>query len=102
MPEYSCLDKTTGKPRLLAEQCADCIGLPGNPMKLRPGRVRKMVNEGMAGGGIICHRTLPYSKPAEYDQPAFCRWFYDKFGFRTNLFRIYERLGGFTEVRPHA
>lgn len=89
-------------PRLLSEQCSTCIGRPGNSMDLRPGRVRGMVQDSISGGGaIICHQTLGY-----VGQPkgiaAYCRWFFDQFGHRSNVLRIYERLGGFLEVDPPA
>lgn len=100
MSERSVFDPATGMPRLLSEQCSSCIGRPGNLMDLRAGRVRGMVAEALDGGGaIICHQTLGYAgqPPAA---AAYCRWFYDKFGQRSNLLRVYERLGGFLEVLP--
>jgi hypothetical protein len=86
-----------GRPRLLSEQCSTCIGRPGNPMRLRPGRVKEMVRDGVNGGGITCHQTLSYGDHPEFGGAA-CRWFYDNYGRLCNLFRIYDRLGGFTEV----
>lgn len=87
-----------GIPRVLSEQCSTCIGRPGNPMKLRPGRVREMVREGVNGGGITCHQTLSYGRHPELGGPAACRWFYDRYGRLCNLYRVYDRLGGFAEV----
>lgn len=90
-----------GKPRVLSGQCSDCIGRPGNLMQLRPGRVREMVEGGVNGGGIICHQTLSYAGHPEFeDAGAACRWFYDTYGHLCNLYRIYGRIGGFTEVDP--
>lgn len=89
-----------GKPRLLSEQCSTCIGRPGNPMDLRPGRVRQMVREAVNGGGIACHQTLSYGGHPDFGGAALCRWFYDTYGHLCNLVRIYGRLGGFTEVDP--
>lgn len=89
-----------GKPRVLSEQCSTCIGRPGNLMDLRPGRVRQMVRDGVnSGGGIVCHQTLSYGDHPDFG-PAACRWFYDTYGRLCNLYRIYGRLGGFTEVDP--
>lgn len=85
-------------PRVLAEQCSTCIGRPGNLMDLRPGRVRQMVRDGCAGGGIACHQTLSHGGHPEFGGPAACRWFYDHYGHLCNLFRIWGRLGGFIEV----
>jgi len=90
---------TDGKPRVLSRQCSTCIGRPGNPMQLRPGRVKDMVEGGVNGGGIICHQTLSYGDHPEFGGAA-CRWFYDHYGHLCNLYRIYGRLGGFTEVDP--
>lgn len=98
MSEESILG-ADGKPRVLSEQCSTCIGRPGNPMKLRQGRVREMVKGGVNGGGIICHQTLSYGDHPEFGGAA-CRWFYDRYGHLCNLYRIYDRLGGFTEVDP--
>jgi hypothetical protein len=90
-----------GKPRVLSGQCSTCVGRPGNLMQLRPGRLRKMVQEAVnsGGGGIICHQTLSYGSHPGFGG-AVCRWFYDHYGHLCNLIRIYERLGGFTEVDP--
>jgi hypothetical protein len=97
----SCFPPGGGKPRVLAAQCATCIGKPGNVMHLRPGRLRSMVAEALQQGcqGIICHATLPYGDHQDFG-PALCRWFYDTFGARSNFVRVIERIGGFTEVDP--
>lgn len=91
------LDRATGKPRLLAEQCATCIFRPGNPMRLRGGRLRQITSDACrAGSFITCHSTL-------YDpavQPAICRGFADRYD--TNVLRVFGRLGGFTEVNEPA
>lgn len=88
------------KPRVLSEQCATCIGRPGNVNDLRPGRVKGMVSEAIQHGnrGITCHETLSYGHHPEVGE-AMCRWFYEKFGHLNNYVRIMERLGGFEEVR---
>lgn len=90
-----------GMPRLLSAQCYSCIGRPGNKMDLRAGRVRQMIQDTLQGGGVIpCHQTLSYGDHPEAGGPAVCRWFYDAYGDRSNLVRIYDRLGGWTEVEP--
>lgn len=93
-------DPETGKPRLLTEQCATCIGRPGNITGLRPGRRKEVINGNRDGLGLICHETLDYDP--ETGQPgrqlAFCRWFFDH--VTSNYQRICMRLGGFTEVPP--
>jgi len=99
----SCFDPVTHRPRLMREQCSTCIFRPGNPMQLRPGRVKDMVNEALREGcqGIICHATLSYGDHPDFGG-ALCRGFYDSFGPRNNFVRVMERLGGFTEVDPPA
>lgn len=91
-----------GTPRLLSAQCSSCIGRPGNKMDLRPGRVRQMVQDTIRQGGVIpCHQTLSYGGHQEFEGgPAACRRFYAQSGDRSNLVRIYDRLGGWTQVSP--
>lgn len=90
-----------GKPQVLSSQCSTCIGRPGNKMDLRSGRVRQMIRDatGPDGGGIPCHQTLSYGGHG-WEHPAACRWFYDHYGHLCNLYRVYDRIGGFTEVDP--
>lgn len=91
-----------GGPRLNNRRCDTCIFNPGNPMMLRPGRVRQMVNDSLAGGGFItCHDTLPWG-PVPGAKPAICRGFFDAYGHLSNTVRIFGRLGGFDEVDPPA
>jgi hypothetical protein len=89
-----------GRARVLSEPCSTCIGRPGNLMKLKPGRVKGMVQGAVnSGGGIICHQTLPYGDHPDFGG-ALCRWFYDHYGHLSNGIRIMERLGGLVEVEP--
>lgn len=100
--DLNVLDRNCGgKPRLLSERCETCIFHGGNRMKLNEGRVKSMVKDALNGGGfIVCHATLPGPMNPERVQAAVCRGFYDGFGHRSNVLRIYERLGGFVEVDP--
>ena len=91
------IDPETKKPRMLSEQCATCIGRPGNVTDLRPGRRQEVVRENRDGLGLVCHETLGF-KDGKPPLEAFCRWFYENVG--SNYQRICERLGGFTEVPP--
>lgn len=101
--DLNVLDRTCGKPRLLSERCETCIFHAGNRMKLHEGRVKGMVEDALnAGGFIVCHKTLPGSMNPEKVQAAVCRGFYEGFGPRSNVLRIYDRLGGFIEVDPPA
>jgi hypothetical protein len=48
------------------------------------------------GTYITCHSTLPGMSG---EQAAVCRGFFDAHADRSNLMRVYMRLGGFTDVR---
>ncbi len=99
---YGLLDHATGKPRLLSEQCSTCVGRPGNLMHLRPGRLKDLIQNNIAGSsmGLICHQTLGYGDSPSYGE-ALCRWFYDTYGPQCNGVRVMLRLcGDFTEVPP--
>lgn len=100
----SILDPATGKPRRLARQCATCVGRPGNPMHLRPGRLRELINGNIGDGrmGLICHETIDYGDDGEPGggQQAICAWFYEKFGHLSGGIRVMERIGGFIETDP--
>lgn len=64
------------------ERCSTCIFRPGNLMQLRPGRVRSMIDESLAGDGAIsCHKTLD-------GQQAVCRGFYDLHARDTLICRL--------------
>lgn len=99
--ESSILDAETGKPRLLDDKCETCIFRPGNPMRLKPGRVRGMVRDAIGGGGYItCHATLTGPHNPTRTRNAICRGFYDAYAHLSNVLRVFGRLGGFTEVAP--
>jgi hypothetical protein len=95
------LDPETSMPRLLSRQCSTCVGRPGNPMYLGPGRLKLLIeqNTGPHHLGLVCHQTLPYGDHPEFGA-ALCRWFYDTYGHMANGIRVFERLCGFTEVDP--
>lgn len=86
--------------RIKAEQCETCIFRPGNPMNLRPGRVKEMVDACKPDGYIICHETLSDDAPEldddgqrpMMDDEAICRGFLDA-GHRPTLVQVAERLG---------
>lgn len=74
-----------GKLRIQAEKCETCIFHPGNRMKLRPGRVKQMVDDSVnEGTAIICHDTLGES------EQAVCHGFYE--AHKTMPLQIAERL----------
>lgn len=85
-------------PRLCATMCSTCIFHKGNRMHLQPGRVKGMVQESLARGSFItCHSTLPI---AGAPVAAICRGFFDRYGPRSNVIRVWGRLGGFDEIEP--
>jgi len=52
-------DYLTGRVRLVKQRCATCIFHKGNPMYLKPGRVKDMTATAAARRGhITCHHTL--------------------------------------------
>lgn len=78
--------------QVLSEQCATCVFRPGNLMRLEPGRLRELVDANLAAGALlVCHDTLPYGDHPEAGE-AMCRGFWDRYGPRTNVWRVMERL----------
>jgi len=79
--------------RVCAEMCSTCIFRPGNLMRLRPGRVREMVDTSVRNDAAIpCHQTLG-------DEHAVCRGFFDRYGGATILCRL-GHVYGIVEVTP--
>ena len=71
-----------GHLHVAADRCSTCIFRPGNLMSLAACRVKLMVEESVAGGGVItCHKTLAYGPDPVLDG-AVCRGFYDAPGAR--------------------
>lgn len=100
--DTNVLDSQTGHPRLCQTMCASCIYRPGNLMHLRTGRLKDITDEALeANTFVVCHSTLSGPQNPTHVAPAVCRGFYDNFGYRSNLLRIYGRLGGFTEIDPN-
>lgn len=98
------MSTASGKLEVLAEQCPTCIFRPGNPMKLRAGRVASMVRECYERQSFIpCHETMSHDEDDDNraDGPV-CRGFFDAHGDASQLVRICERLGQieFVEHRP--
>lgn len=101
-------DEDDGRPLVHSEQCETCIFRTGTKMVLRPGRLRSLINDTLAGGGVIpCHETASHGDDDDEDgcltsstRDPVCRGFYDKFGHLSNLIRITNRFGGYREVPP--
>ena len=85
-------------PQLLAEQCSTCIFRAGNPMYLRPGRMREVVMENRRRGTVlICHQTLSYGPHPEMGESV-CRGYYDAYHDELQVIQVIERMGGFALV----
>lgn len=75
-----------GRVHVRAERCATCVFRAGNPMELRRGRVREMIEEARANeSAIVCHATLGTGAN------AVCRGFFDRHA--TAPLEIADRLG---------
>jgi hypothetical protein len=82
------------------EMCETCIFRPGNPMRLRPGRVQAMVEECEANDSYItCHDTLEIVTGSKQTE-AMCRGYLDAGpeGHWPQMLRIAERLNAVEEV----
>lgn len=87
----------SGQPAIFSDMCSTCIFRPGNPMHLQPGRLKDVVDANLATGTLlICHTTTYGQAP----EKVVCRGFYDRYGARTHVGQIMQRLGGFREVDP--
>lgn len=82
-------------PGVWAQMCDTCIFRPGNPMHLRSGALKQVVDGNIATGTLlICHKTTYGQAPEEIA----CRGFYDKYGPKQAVYQVIQRLGGFREV----
>ena len=72
-----------GRVHVLSGLCGTCVFRPGNLMRLRPGRLRQMVAESIAGeSAITCHSTLGT------DTPAICRGYWNRYAERVWTLRL--------------
>lgn len=79
-----------GELHVLSEKCSTCIFRPGNPMQLKPGRLKGITEDALAEDSfIVCHQTL--DSHIYGTEPAVCRGFGENYS--TNSLRIAERLG---------
>lgn len=74
---------------VLSERCATCVFRPGDPMHLRPGRLRELIRDNLAAGALlVCHETTY----GQTEEEAMCRGFWDRFREQTNVWRVMERV----------
>lgn len=88
------IDPVSGLPRLCREMCGSCILRPaGEALRLRPGRLKQFLDDVLAQQSfVVCHSSIYLGAPS--DKPAICRGFYDRFGERSQMIRVWHRLGG--------
>ncbi len=86
---------------VLHQQCATCIFRPGNPMHLRPGRVKEMVDACVEHDvHIPCHEHMTVFDEWDDDEAMqqinpedpVCRGFYDRYPGVGQLIRVMDRL----------
>lgn len=81
-----------GHVHVCREMCSTCIFRPGNPMYLRSGVVRGMVDAALADdAAITCHQTLG-------GDTAVCRGFFDR--HKTTPLALAIELRRLREVEP--
>ena len=89
----SIRDPETNKIRVMSAQCLTCVFRPGNPMKLRPGRLKDIIDSNRDGESLLtCHQTLPYGGHPELD-PAACHGFFERYGRELITGRLALMLG---------
>lgn len=80
--------------RVMREQCSTCIFRSGNPMQLRPGRVKDMTDQtDRADSNVVCHQTLG-------GEGALCKGSVDR--QPGQMMRIAYRLNAIEWIEPHA
>jgi hypothetical protein len=71
-------------------------------MSLRPGRLKRLVDDNLRTGSLlICHKTT-YDQHPELGETV-CRGFFDAYGPETQVVQVMERLLGadwYEEVEP--
>ena len=86
---------------VINEQCETCIFRPGNPMHLRPGRVKEIVDACIEHDvHIPCHEHMTVFDEWDEDEVVsqvnpedpICRGFYDRYPGVGQLSRIMARL----------
>jgi hypothetical protein len=95
---------------VINEQCRTCIFRPGNPMHLRSGRVKEMVDACIEHDvHIPCHEHMTVFDEWDDDEAVsrinpedpICRGFYDRYPGVGQLTRIMARLGVLYVVDAH-
>jgi hypothetical protein len=91
-------DPSSHRLRILNAKCETCVFKPGNPMHLRPGKLRALIAANLAADApLVCHSTLPYGKNPDFG-PAVCHGWDESYD--TNGVLIMKRLGGVDLIDP--
>lgn len=86
-------DPETNKIRVMSDQCSTCVFRPGNLMRLRPGRLKEIIDRNRAAESLLtCHQTLDYGDHPELD-PAACHGFFERYGREVTAGRLALMLG---------
>lgn len=79
----------SGRIPIFSRKCATCVFRPGNPMRLRPGRLREIVDHNLRAGALLpCHDTTH----GQAEREVMCRGFYDAHGHSVNVVRVMQRI----------
>lgn len=94
-----------GKVHVMSSRCSTCVFRPGNPMHLRPGRLKSMTDHVQESGvPFSCHQTLPYGEPkyvAHYGGAALCAGAVEAYADQTPLIGFARALGIIEKVDPY-
>ncbi len=85
-------------PAVFEDKCPTCIFRPGNPMHLRDGALKNVVDGNIQLGTLlVCHETTF----GQADREVMCRGFFDAYGPQTSVYQIMERFNVEFEVVPN-
>ena len=82
-------------PGVFKEMCSTCVFRPGNPMQLRPGALKRVVEGNLASGTLLMCHTTTFGQAAE---EIACKGFFDRYGEGQMVVQVINRIGGFREV----
>lgn len=86
-----------GRVHVLSEKCATCVFRPGNPMRLKEGRLADLIESNRAAdSALTCHSTLYRDDTDE----ALCRGYVDSYGDDSTPIRMARAFDLLAEVPP--
>lgn len=94
-----------GKVHIMSEKCSTCVFRPGDPMNLRPGRLKELTDHVQETGvPFSCHQTLPYASKVHtehYGGAALCHGAVESYGDQSIPMRMARALDAVVEVEPY-